>query len=384
MFGTEVEVNARDVMAQNILDSLFACVALIDVEVKEYVEHIAKDVAGATAEVSTTEVSKLIKMIDMIIVTLLLINKILPFRLENVGIIRMVVEVDATDGVLYHILYDPMRCEDLCGRSYLISIVFAFLSEHLVLTLRDIELIEPTDELARLVVFIGDEFGMIQVIDKAILGKDVVWQQQLRVVGHASEALADDGVGMAVGRDKDGKLLRHLCVIVEEFHEALTVSLRHRRYASCRACIIDDLGGASLINVCKHRLNDAVLLQNADSHKAVEPSVGSLLIDVMHPMIPDSIIKCHPLVIETLCHQLTIPQRTTLHELGLHGVRHVALAVEAERGELCLHTAFILLRASTANFFSLFVSIGRTIMLFDHGYIKAFVYLIHELLLDAL
>ena len=87
-------------------------------------------------------------------------NQIFPLRDELSGSTGIVVKIYAPDGVLHHVLHNPVGREDLCGSRNLVSLELALLGKHLVLALRDIELIEPANQFWRTEVIVGDEFRM--------------------------------------------------------------------------------------------------------------------------------------------------------------------------------------------------------------------------------
>ena len=62
---------------------------------------------------------------------------------------------------------------------------------------------------------------MVQHIYETTFCQNIIWQKQLGVVGNAAETLVDDRVVVAPGCYEDCKLICHLSVVIEEFHESL-------------------------------------------------------------------------------------------------------------------------------------------------------------------
>ena len=104
---------------------------------------------------------------------------------------------------------------------------------------------------------------MVEHVHKTAFSQDVVWQKQLGVVGNAAEALVDDRVVVTPGCDEDGKLLCHLGVVIEKFHESLAHLFtpfvspviggqKHLRNASLSGFIHDD-GSACSISIRQNR-----------------------------------------------------------------------------------------------------------------------------------
>ena len=122
------------------------------------------------------------------------LDKVLPGVFE--GAVGVVVEIDAAKGVLHHVLHNPVGREDLGGRWDVFGFGFVAALEggkDLVFALRDIELIEPANQLRLTVVVVGDEAGVIEHVDEAILGQNVIRQEQSGVVGDATETGFEDG-----------------------------------------------------------------------------------------------------------------------------------------------------------------------------------------------
>ena len=101
-------------------------------------------------------------------------NQIFPLRFELSGSAGIIVKIDAPDGVLHHVLHNPVGREDLCGSRNLVSLELTLLGKHLVLALRDIELVEPAYQFWRMEVSVCDELRMIQQVDKASLCQNII------------------------------------------------------------------------------------------------------------------------------------------------------------------------------------------------------------------
>ena len=54
----------------------------------------------------------------------------------------------------------------------------------------------------------------------------------------------------------------------------------------------------------------------------------------------NTVIEGHPLIVEALCLQLLIPERTALHQLRLVLLCYIAVLVEAKRSNLGSYTGF--------------------------------------------
>ena len=94
--------------------------------------------------------------------------------------IRVIIQINAPDRVLYHIFHDPIRRKDLCRCRNILCFRFLFVLEsgkHLVFLFRDIELVKPTDQFRLPVVFIRDKIRMIQQINKTAFRQDIGRQQ---------------------------------------------------------------------------------------------------------------------------------------------------------------------------------------------------------------
>ena len=104
---------------------------------------------------------------------------------------------------------------------------------------------------------------MVEHIYETTFCQNIVWQEQFGVVGNVAETLVDDRVVVAPGGDEDGKLLCHLGVIIEKFHESLAQLFtpfvspviggqKHLRNASLSGFIHDD-GSACSISIRQNR-----------------------------------------------------------------------------------------------------------------------------------
>ncbi len=147
LLGTGIEVDACEVVLENVLDSLGACVAFIYIKVIEQVEALVEDVAGAARKIRHLQVCQFFIFQDSVLAWLLCrLHEILPLLLKP-GLVGVVVKIDSAHGVLHHVLHDPVRGENLSGGRDLVSLELALLGEHLVLALGDIELVQPADQL---------------------------------------------------------------------------------------------------------------------------------------------------------------------------------------------------------------------------------------------
>ena len=262
----------------------------------------------AASQVTNEEVCQFLILIDGLLGSRYgWLHKILPSGLELRSCTRIVIKVDASNGILYHILYYPVGRKDLSGCRNLIRVVLSFLGKHFVLALRNIELVEPANQLWRMEVRICDEFRMIQHVDKASLCQNIVGQQQFRIVGHGAKALEEDGIVVAESRHENGKLLCGLRVIIQQFHQQLTLAFLHLRDAT-HTGFIHDSWCAGCIHILQNWLDELIFHQDTNSDKTVEPGVGSLFIDFLDALLLYSLVKSLPLVVKTFCLKLAIPE----------------------------------------------------------------------------
>ena len=205
----------------------------------------------------------------------------------------MVVEVDAASGVLHHVFHNPVGREDLSGRWDLVSFSFVAVlegSEDFVFLLRDIELIEPANQFGLAVVVISEIVGIVEQVDEIAIDEDVVWQEQFGVASDAAETSLQDGMVVAIGCDKDLELLEESGVVINDFIKLLAVG-GHKEIVFATTRIVDDARHLdSRVVVFDDRLNDAVLLKDAQSHKTVEPGVGGFLTDIIKTYKFDAVI----------------------------------------------------------------------------------------------
>ena len=101
-----------------------------------------------------------------------------------------------------------------------------------------------------------------------------------------------------------------------------------------------DDGSACCISIRQNWTAEIVLLQDSDGAEAVEPGVGSFLIHLADTFLLNTVIEGHPLIVEALCLQLLIPERTALHQLRLVLLCYIAVLVEAKRSNLGSYTGF--------------------------------------------
>ena len=168
----------------------------------------------ATGKVSNLQLWKILHL--QWLITWLNIHQVIQTVLQVT--IWIVVNVDTTNSVLHHILHNPIRSKNLCGRSYLVSVILTLLSHSLRLTVSNIELVEPAYQLGTGILLVRDKLRMVDLIHKAIVRKNVLRQEKFRIVCYRPEALVDDRILMAVSHDEQGKLLAGLAVILQKSH----------------------------------------------------------------------------------------------------------------------------------------------------------------------
>ena len=129
--------------------------------------------AGTAGKVSHLQVCKVIHLqhVAAWFVAYQILQLILYFT------IRIVVYVDAPYSILHHVFHNPVGCKNLSGRSYLVCIVLSLLGKCFILTVRDIELVEPTDEFRTGILLVGDKLRMINHIHKATVRQNVLRKQ---------------------------------------------------------------------------------------------------------------------------------------------------------------------------------------------------------------
>ena len=264
------------------------------------------------------------------------IDKVLPGVFE--GAIGVVVEIDAAKGVLHHVFHYPVGGEDLGGGRDVFGFGLVAALEggkDLVFALRDIELIEPSNQLRLTVVVVGDEAGVIEHVDEAILGQNVIGQEQSGVIGDATETGFEDGRELTQGSDEDGELLSGEVVIIDDGTEAGAVGIGHRGQQATTG-VGDDQRDADIIALeLQGRSHQAIVLQNADGHEAVEPGVGRFFIDIADATDTDTVTEALPARIESgVVDDLPFEEGTTLDRLRLVFGFDIAFGIEAEHGEL--------------------------------------------------
>ena len=124
-----VDVNTSEVVAENVLDGLTTAIAFKDIEVIEHIKAFVEDVTRARCKVSKLQLLKVIIVKDVIFGSWLAwLNKIFPVLL-NIFLVWIVVKVNAPDGILYHILHNPVRRKNLSGSRDVLCFSFLALLE---------------------------------------------------------------------------------------------------------------------------------------------------------------------------------------------------------------------------------------------------------------
>ena len=76
--------------------------------------------AGTRSQISCLQILQVFKMENGLIGSILRwFHKVFPFVFKFI-FVWIVVEIDTSDGVLHHVLHNPVRCEDLSGRCNLV------------------------------------------------------------------------------------------------------------------------------------------------------------------------------------------------------------------------------------------------------------------------
>ena len=101
------------------------------------------------------------------------------------GAVRVLVQPQAAQRVLHHVAHDPVRREDLRGGGDILLAKFLLAAVDGVFFLRDVKLVEPSDELHLLVVLVRDRPCRYELINDTFAAQEAGRQEQLRVVVHA-------------------------------------------------------------------------------------------------------------------------------------------------------------------------------------------------------
>jgi len=142
------------------------------------------------------------------------LHEVLPFLLISQSGIGIVIEIDASHRILYHVLHNPVRCKNLCGGRNFISFKLTFLGKYLIFAFTDVELIKPANQFRRTKLFVGDKLGVVQEIDKTILRQNISGKQQFSIVLHSAKAALQDRVGMAPCHQKHSKLFSNFRIVI--------------------------------------------------------------------------------------------------------------------------------------------------------------------------
>ena len=90
-----------------------------------------------------------------------------------------------------------------------------------------------------------------------------------------AKAIQQNGRRMAISHNKHSKLFKYLGIIIQKRIQFGPFRFIERREAPLTG-IFHNQGNSATFGVCKLRFNKPILLQDADSHEPVEPSVGGL------------------------------------------------------------------------------------------------------------
>ena len=184
---------------------------LFSIDTIEHIKEFSKDMTRTATEVSTAEVFHIFKLEDRML-SLALLYKI--FHVVAEVRIWIVVQIDTTKGILHHVLHNPVRCEYLSSGRNILCTPFAKI-EHFVLTLRDVELVEPANEFCLLIIFRSNIICIIKHIHETVFRQDVAWQKQFGIVINTSKYLAQDRSRFTESRNQDGELLGCFGVITQ-------------------------------------------------------------------------------------------------------------------------------------------------------------------------
>ena len=338
LLGTCVEVDAPEVVAEDVLHCLATVVALFEVNLIEQVERLVEDVARTASKVGTSQLMDVIKLEDAVGRRLLgrlhqILHPLLNLR------IRVVVQIDASHRVLHHVLHNPVGRKDLRSCWNILRLRLLALLErgkHIVLLLSNIELIEPAYQFGRMKILLADKGRIVEHTHKATFRQDVLWQKQLCVVGNGSEALVDDRILMAISHYEQGELLVGLAVVVKESHQFVMHVGCHLRHTSLARLANNDRHTHLLAFVSQDRRDETLLLHDAYSHEAVEPCVGCLFCHLLDAASADIVIERHPTAVKVSRYGVAHEYSTALHLLW-HFSGFASLQVEAYSLQAVFH-----------------------------------------------
>ena len=207
--------------------------------------------------------------------------------------IRVQGEPQPTQGVLHQILHDPVRREKLCCCRYVLRRDLHIPLQVLVncvLLLRDIELVEPADDLDTLLaVRIGHRLAHLG--QDRILREEVVWHQDLRpVVDLAEEKRHRPSPCVASGDKQESirfakRIRRGNRSGQNRLHALLLLDIQPQAVVEHA---VPRLGQHLGLSRARDGRNDhdrrvAVCVHEAERAEAVEPGVGRLLDNRLRP-----------------------------------------------------------------------------------------------------
>ena len=114
LLGASVDVNTSEVVTEDVFNGLTTAVAFKNIEVIEHIKTLIEDVTRARCKVGKLQLLQVIIVKDVLFGSRLTwLNKVLPVLLD-IFLVGIVVKIDTSDGVLYHVLHYPVGREDLC------------------------------------------------------------------------------------------------------------------------------------------------------------------------------------------------------------------------------------------------------------------------------
>ena len=337
LLGPGIYVHAPQVATEDILHRFLAPVALGNIKLVQKVEAFVEDMARSASQIRHPQVGQFGIAVTAFLRCRFSFHPISPLPLRLLGI-RIVIPINPPQGILHHILHNPIGREDLGCRRNLVRLELAFLGKHLILAFRDIELVEPAYQFRGTVVLLGNKVGMVEHVHKTALAQDVDRQHQFRVVLHAPETSLHQRVLMAPGHHQKRELLGGLGIVFQQFQQTRPFRLRHTGQASPPG-IVHYTGGAHLVHELDYRLAQAVFLKNPNRHQTVEPGVSRLLAGLLHPFPGDSLVERHPAMVKAFRIETALPEGSALHQLGHGFFRDMAVLVKAQRTYLGFHAA---------------------------------------------
>ena len=182
LVATTVDVDAIDIVCENLRRNLTRLITLLLVHLREEVESIDRNVPTTHTGIQQADVLHRMNILgDGVRLTFGRRN--IVRHLIYQAALRMECHPDAAQRILHHVAHHPVGREELCGSSLLITLQSAFLrllGLSICLAVSDIELIEPTHHLHILTILV--RHAATNVCHEALLRQQIIRQKQFRIV----------------------------------------------------------------------------------------------------------------------------------------------------------------------------------------------------------